>query len=319
MSTHIGNLEGNVVVTGGAGFIGSHLVERLLAMGCGVTVIDNLSSGKKEHIDMFGGNVRFILGDVNDINQMMDAAQNARYIFHLAAIPSVPQSIADPVGSNHTNINGTLSVLTAARKMGVQRVIFSSSSAVYGDAVSLPITEDAHPSPLSPYAIQKLAGEHYMRVFARSYGMETVSLRYFNVFGPRQDPRSSYAGVIPLFVSALSDARKPTIYGDGLATRDFISVHDVVEANVLAALHGSGIGDVYNIGSGVQTSVMELFQVIADVMESNIKPVCNVAREGDIKDSLADIAKAQYELGFQPRVLFRDGVKEVVESLLCSE
>jgi len=224
-----------VVVTGGAGFIGSHLVLELLKNNYVVSVVDNLSSGKQANIDLFKNDIEFLNLDINDTNALTRIFKNARYVFHLAAIPAVPKSIEDPVETNHANIDGTVSVLIAARDAGVQKVIFTSSASVYGNSIVLPKTEDINPEPLSPYAIQKLTGELYMTAFKRFFNLETVSLRYFNVYGPRQDPHSSYATVIPLFIEAIKNNKGPIIHGDGQMTRDFIYVEDVARANILVA------------------------------------------------------------------------------------
>lgn len=304
-----------VVVTGGAGFIGSHLVLELLKNNYAVTVVDNLSSGKQENLDLFKNVIEFFKIDINDTNAITKIFKNARYIFHLAAIPAVPKSIEDPIETNHANIDGTVSVLVAARDAGVQKVIFTSSASVYGNSVVLPKTEDINPEPLSPYAIQKLTGEQYMSAFRKFSNLETVSLRYFNVYGPRQDSHSSYATVIPLFIETLKTNKSPIIHGDGKMTRDFIYVEDVAKANVLVAESTIGNGDVFNIASGKPTSINELFSTIKKVVNANVEPKYGPARIGDIQDSYADITKAERSFGFRPLITLDEGIQRTVSSL----
>ena len=306
-------MSDKVLVTGGAGFIGSHLVEQLLRNGDRVVVIDNLSTGKRENIERFKDQVEFTEIDINDTEKVTRACEGVRYVYHVAAIPAVPKSLEDPLATNHANIDGTVSILVAAKNAGVQRVIFSSSASVYGNSEKLPKFEDICPEPLTPYAVQKLSGEHYMQSFSRFLNMETVSLRYFNVYGPRQDARSSYATVIPLFISTLLRGESPEIHGDGSMTRDFVYVQDVIEANILAAQHGKGDGGVYNIASGSRTSIRELFETMARVIGTAAEATTGPFRVGDIKDSYADISKAQKKLGFQPKVSLEEGIRRTVE------
>ena len=304
-----------VVVTGGAGFIGSHLVLKLLENGYIVSVVDDLSSGRQENVDLFKKDVEFFEMDINDTETLTKACENARYVFHLAAIPAVPKSIEDPITTNRANIDGTVSVLIAARDAGVQKVIFSSSASIYGNSLALPKMEDINPEPLSPYAIQKLTGEHYMAAFSRFFNLQTVSLRYFNVFGSRQDSRSSYATVIPLFIEAIQKNESPTIHGDGQMTRDFIYVEDVVRANLLAAQSAAGNGEVFNIASGRPISVSELFNTISRVLEASLQPRHGPARVGDINDSYADVTKAKSSFGFQAQVTLEEGIRKTATSL----
>ncbi len=304
-----------VVVTGGAGFIGSHLVLELLKNNYAVFVVDNLSSGKQANIDLFKNDIEFLNLDINDTNTLTRIFKNARYVFHLAAIPAVPKSIEDPVKTNHANIDGTVSVLIAARDAGVQKVIFTSSASVYGNSIVLPKTEDINPEPLSPYAIQKLTGELYMTAFKRFFNLETVSLRYFNVYGPRQDSNSSYATVIPLFIEAIKNNRGPIIHGDGQMTRDFIYVEDVARANMLVAESAIGSGEIFNIAGGKPTSINELFSTIRRVLNVDVQPEYGPARTGDIQDSYADVAKAKNSFGFQAQVTLEEGIRKTAASL----
>lgn len=306
-------MKDRVVVTGGAGFIGSHLVLQLLENGNEVVVIDNMITGKQENLELFKNDVEFLQVDINDTKKLTKVFKDARYMYHVAAIPAVPKSIEDPLLTNRANIDGTVSVLVAAKDAGVQRVIFSSSASVYGNSGKLPKTEDTCPEPLTPYAVQKLAGEHYMQSFARFLNVEAVSLRYFNVFGPRQDAQSSYATVIPLFISTLLNGGVPEIHGDGTMTRDFIYVQDVVDANILAAQTEKASG-IYNIASGKPVSVNELFETIVKLLKTEIRPTRGPSRVGDIKDSYADISKAKTELGFEAKVSLEEGIRIIIES-----
>ena len=306
-------MKNKVIVTGGAGFIGSHLVLQLLENGNKVVVIDNMTTGKQKNLELFKNDVEFLQIDINDTEKITKAFKDARCAYHVAAIPAVPKSIEDPLLTNRANIDGTVSVLVAAKDAGVQRVIFSSSASVYGNSGKLPKTEDTCPEPLTPYAIQKLAGEHYMQSFARFLNVETVSLRYFNVFGPRQDAQSSYSTVIPLFISTLLSGGVPEIHGDGTMTRDFIYVQDVVDANILAAQTEKASG-VYNIASGKPISINELFETIAKLLKTEIRPTHGLSRVGDIKDSYADISKVKTELGFEPKVSLEEGIRRTIES-----
>jgi nucleoside-diphosphate-sugar epimerase len=299
------------LVTGGAGFIGSHLVEALLARGASVRVADNFSSGRRENVP--AGRVDLVEGDLSDPAIATRAVAGCEFVLHQAAIPSVPRSIADPVTSHQANVDATLQVLTAARDAGVKRVVFAGSSSVYGDAAVLPKREDMRPAPLSPYALQKLVGEQYAQMFTRLYGLETVTTRYFNVFGPRQQPGSPYSGVISLFIEALSDKRAPLIHGDGRQTRDFTYVGDVV-AGVLKCCEAPNVsGEVINVAAGGRISLLELVRSLETILNVEIPPTFGPAREGDVRDSQADIFKARKLLDFDPVTPFDEGLRRTVE------
>lgn len=301
-----------VVITGGAGFIGSNLAEYLCREGYEVHIIDNLSTGRIENLDGFRDKVTFHKMDIND-SSIVDVMKGTDTVFHQAAIPSVPRSVSEPAVSNHANIDGTLNVLLAARDADVRRVVFASSSSVYGDTPTLPKKEDMFPSPLSPYAISKLTGEYYCRVFYSLYGLETVCLRYFNIFGPRQNPESQYAAAIPKFIKAIREGTPPTIFGDGEQTRDFTFVENVVSANVLAMNAPAAPGTVANIGCGTRISVNRLVAIIKEIIGSEIEPQYLDPRPGDVKHSLADISVARDKLGFQPLVSIENGLARTCE------
>lgn len=296
------------IVTGGAGFIGSHIVEAI-AGSHEVTVIDNFSSGKRENLDGFK-NVQVIEGSICDPGLLRDAFSDADGIFHLGAIASVARSVDDPASTHETNLTGTLNVLLAARDCGVKKVVFSSSSAVYGDEPTLPKRENMPPVPLSPYAVSKLAGEYYCSVFSDLFGLKTVSLRYFNVFGPRQDPLSEYAAVIPKFITRLLKHQAPLIFGDGKQTRDFVFVRDVVQANLLA-MKGSKTG-TFNIGSGERLDLNTLASTLAEIMDIRIPPIHEKPRSGDIRDSVSDISAAKKSLGFRSSYSLEKGLRETI-------
>lgn len=298
----------NIVVTGGCGFIGSTLVDEL-SKNNEVTVVDNLSTGKKENIK--GIDATFIRGSITDLKLLNKTFRDVDYVFHQAAVPSVLKSVRDPVKSNDTNINGTLNVLVAARDHNVKKVIYASSSSVYGDAPILPKSEALKPSPLSPYAVSKLAGEYYCQVFTEIYGLSTVSLRYFNVYGPHQDPSSEYAAVIPKFITRILNDEPPIIYGDGLQTRDFTFVKDVVNANILAAK--SNTSGVFNIASGKRISINELARLIMDIIGKDLGVKYDEPRSGDIKHSLADISKAHDSFGYSPKFDLKQSLKESIQ------
>ncbi len=302
------------LVTGGAGFIGSNLVRHLLAHGHSVTVVDNLSSGSTANLDEVRSEICFVEGDIRDRDLMERLMQGVDYVFHQAALPSVPRSVADPWSSNDHNINGTLSVLLAARDARVGRVVYASSSSVYGDTPVLPKVESMCAGPLSPYAIAKYVGELYGQVFYRLYGLEVVALRYFNVFGPRQNPQSQYAAVIPKFITALLRGERPIIYGDGEQTRDFTYVENVVAANLAAATAPAQAvsGEVFNIGCGDRVSINRLFEQIRGLIGSAITPICSESRPGDVRDSQADIAKARRAFGYVPVVDLREGLEKTI-------
>ncbi len=308
-------MEGKrVVVTGGAGFIGSSLSERLSERN-EVVILDNFSTGKRENIEdlIKKENVRLIEGNVTDLELLKTIFQDIDYIFHQAALPSVPRSVENPVATNDVNINGTLNVLVAARDTGVRKVVYASSSSVYGDTLVLPKTEDMIPGPLSPYAVSKLAGEYYCRVFHDVYGLPTSSLRYFNVYGPRQDPGSEYAAVVPKFITRVGGNQSPLIYGDGEQTRDFTFIGDVVEANILAAGDGGSNGRVLNIAGGRRTTVNNLSEMIVNLMGKDLRAEHTDPRPGDIKHSLADISKAGELLNWKPRTSLDQGLKETID------
>lgn len=302
------------LVTGGAGFIGSNLVRALVRAGRRVRVLDNFATGHRENLQEIESEVELIEGDIRDWDCVRRAVRQARYVFHLAALPSVIRSIEDPLATHDVNITGTLNLLLQARDAGVERLIFSSSCAVYGDAPEFPKTEEMLPCPLSPYALSKLAGEHYGRLAHELYGLQTYALRYFNVFGPAQDPASHYAAAIPLFIRALLRGKPPVVYGDGEQTRDFIFVDNVVRANLACCeAPAAAAGAVYNIGTGVRTSVNRLLGTLADMLHSDVAPVHQPARPGDIRDSQADIRRARAGLGWEPAVGFADGLRATLE------
>jgi nucleoside-diphosphate-sugar epimerase len=302
----------NYLVTGGAGFIGSHLAEALAARGDTVRVLDNLSSGKKDNLALVIDRVRFIEGDIRDLDTCRQAVEGADHVLHQAALASVPGSIADPLLTDAINIKGTLNLLLAARDAGVKSFVLASSSAVYGDDPGLPKVEGREGRPLSPYAISKLTGEKYVELFHDLFGMKTVALRYFNVFGPRQDPYSQYAAVIPLFISKILKGEPPVIYGDGEQSRDFIYVKNVVQANLLAAESPAAGGEVLNIATGTGVTVNGLLAAVNEVIGADIKPVYADPRTGDIKLSVADVRKARRILDFEPRDSFLDGLRETI-------
>ncbi len=298
------------VVTGGAGFIGSHLVEALVSRGYQVTIIDDLSTGQKQNVGkLLGDKVHLIQASVTDPSLLTKLFQNIDYVFHLAALPSVPRSIDAPLASHQVNITGTLNVLVSARDNGVSKVVYASSSAVYGDTPLLPKREDMTPNPQSPYAVTKVSGEYYCKVFQTVYGLDTVCLRYFNAYGPRQDPNSQYAAVIPRFISRALEGNPPIIFGDGEQTRDFTFVRDAVEANILAA--ESDATGVFNIGSRSRTTINELAKLIARLLATGVKPVYQEPRAGDIRHSLADISKAR-QIGYNPKYSLEEGLKETI-------
>ena len=302
------------LVTGGAGFIGSHITERLVADGHQVRILDNFSTGKHENIPIHAA-VEVREGDVGDTETVGQCMAGVDTVFHQAAIASVPETVGNPLASEQTNYRGTLNVLEAARHAGARRVVFACSAAVYGDLPELPKQEDMAVRPLSPYAIDKLASEHACKVYHALYGLETVALRYFNVFGPRQDPSSPYSGVISIFTNLARQGRQPTIYGDGEQTRDFVFVSDVVEANLRAASAPTAAGRAYNIATGATVTINELLQSICRLEGQPFDPVYQPTREGDIRHSRADIGLARRDLDWQPQVTFDDGLAALLESL----
>jgi len=300
------------MVTGAAGFIGSNIVEELLQRGERVVAVDNLSTGRLSNLQPFLDRITFVQADVNDHDRMAQALQGVDYVLHEGAIPSVPRSVSDPLTSHEANATGTLSLLLAARDAGVKRLVFASSSSIYGDSPTLPKHEDMAPNPLSPYAVNKLTGEGYCRVFTTLYGLPTVALRYFNVFGPRQDPKSQYAAVIPAFIAAALKGRQPTIYGDGLQTRDFTYVKNVVYANLAACRTDRGDGQAINIACGERISLLDVMAQINTILGTSIEPVFEPERAGDVKPSLADIHKAARLLDFRPAVNFAEGLTATI-------
>ena len=302
----------NYLVTGGAGFIGSHLAEELVRRGHRVRVVDNLATGKRQNLDHVKG-VEFLEGDLADLDVARRAADGMDYVLHQAAIPSVPRSVQDPITSNRANIDASLNVLVAARDAGVKRLVYAGSSSAYGNTPTLPKVESMPVAPLSPYALQKLVAEQYCQMFTQLYGLETVTIRYFNVFGPRQDPSSPYSGVISLFISALCEGRQPTIYGDGEHTRDFTYVANVVDG-VLRACEAKGAsGEVINVATGGRISLNQLFQAVKSTTGAQVEPIYAAPRQGDVRDSQADISKAARLLGYHPAVSFEDGLARTVE------
>jgi nucleoside-diphosphate-sugar epimerase len=300
------------LVTGGAGFIGSHLAEELVRRGERVRVVDSLITGNRQNLAHIPG-VEFIEGDLADPGVAQRAVEGIDYVLHQAAIPSVPRSVEDPITSNRANIDASLNVLVAARDARVKRVVYAGSSSAYGDAPTLPKVETMPTAPLSPYALQKLVAEQYCQMFTGLYGLETVTTRYFNVFGPRQDPSSPYSGVISLFISALCEGRSPTIYGDGGHTRDFTYVANVVDG-VLRACDAKGVsGEVINVATGGRISLNQLFETIRDLVGAKVDPIYADARPGDIRDSQADVQKARRLLGYEPTITFDEGLKKTVE------
>jgi len=300
------------LVTGGAGFIGSHIAEELLAAGHQVRVFDNLSSGYERNIETL--DVEFVCGDVRDLAALKTAARGVDGIFHEAAMVSVPESVEKPVENNAINVTGTMNALLAARECGVRRVLLASSAAVYGNNPELPKREDMLPEPVSPYALGKIAGEYYQRVFAELYDVQTVSLRYFNVFGPRQDPGSMYSGVISKFVDVVKSGATPTIFGDGQQTRDFVFVKDVVQANLLAmSSEDVGNGEVFNVGTGKRTSLLELIETLAAIFDREVSPDFAEQRTGDIRHSVSDISRASATLNYQPRATLEEGLRALVD------
>jgi len=300
-----------VAITGGAGFIGSHLAEELARRGHYVIILDDLSTGKKENTEPLfkRENVEFIEGSITDLHLLQKLFQGVHYVFHLAAIPGVPRSIKNPEISHEVNATGTLKVLLAARDNGVRKVIYTSSCAVYGDIPTLPKRGDMLPNPQSPYAVSKLAGEYYCRVFHQVYELPTVCLRYFNVYGLRQDSRSQYAAVISRFIKRISEGNPPIIFGDGEQTRDFTFVKDAVEANILAAK--SVLSGIFNIGKGENTSINRLAELIIRLVGSNVKPIHEEPRPGDIIHSLADISRAR-AFGYEPKYSLEEGLRQTL-------
>ncbi len=309
----------NYAVTGGAGFIGSNITERLVKEGNKVKVIDNFLTGKRENLSGFINDVDLQEGDIRDFEFLVKAFNGVEVVFHEAALPSVPRSVKDPILTNEININGTLNVLNAALKAGVKRVVYAASSSAYGETVELPKHEQMKTNPLSPYAVQKLTGEYYCSVFARLYDIETVCLRYFNVFGRRQDPASQYAAVIPRFITSIMKDQRPVIFGDGTQTRDFTYVDNVVEGNILAATVPGVSGMLFNCACGEQTVLNNVVAQINDYFGKSIVPVYESSRPGDILHSHASNTLIKEKLGFKPLFYFKDGLNLAIESYLEAE
>ena len=300
------------LVTGGAGFIGSHIAEALVKRGASVRVLDNLITGHLENLSLIADQIEFIEGDIRDYATTLRAAEGVSVIFHEAAIPSVPRSVAEPALNHDINVNGTFNVLMAARETGVRRVVYAASSSAYGETETLPKHEDMAPSPLSPYAASKLFGEYYAQVFSRAYGLETVSLRYFNVFGPRQDPSSPYSGVISKFVTTLLNGETPVIFGDGEQTRDFTYIANVVDANLRAAESPDAVGHVMNLGIGQQVTLNQLLAELQKIIGTNLAPRYEDTRAGDVRHSLADIERAKNLINYSPIVGLAEGLEHTV-------
>lgn len=305
-------MAGTYVVTGGAGFIGSHIAERLLKDGHHVRIVDNFITGQRANLEAIG-DAAFHEVSITDVAALVPIFRGADTIFHQAALPSVPRSIDDPLTSHEHNATGTLKVLMAARDAGVRRVVYAASSAAYGDVQAAVVSEGSAPTPLSPYGVSKLAGEYYCQAFAQVYQLETVCLRYFNVFGPRQDPTSAYAAVIPLFINAMLNGKAPTIYGDGLQSRDFTYVENVVEGNWLAAQSEVANGQMMNLATGKAVNLIELVDKLNHILGTQIEPIHLPARTGDIKHSCADIERARRLLGYEAVVDFDSGLAKTVE------
>lgn len=310
-----------VLVTGGAGFIGSHLVDRLVFDGHIVTVLDNLATGLEHNLDGVKDKIRFVNGDIRHLETVRACVENQEIIFHQAALGSVPRSIADPITSNAVNVDGTLNLLTAAKDAGIKRFLYASSSSVYGDTPTLPKVETMPTKPQSPYALTKLAAEEYCRIFCQVYGLETVALRYFNVFGPRQRPDSQYAAVIPKFITAILADQSPVINGDGHHSRDFTYVENNVHANMLAAFAPAEnvAGRVFNIACNQQYSLLELIATINKITQKSIAPNFQSDRIGDVKHSRADILQATFEFNYSPTTQFYDGMASTVKAFLRSK
>lgn len=304
------------LVTGGCGFIGSHLVKALVKRGERVRVFDNCTTGKAENIADVADKIEFCSADLQDIDAVSQAVEGIDYVFHQGALPSVARSVADPIVTNNVNINGTLNLLVASRDADVKRVVYAASSSAYGNRPKPIKSEDLPPNPASPYALTKYVGECYCQIFTQLYGLETVALRYFNIFGPGQDSSSSYSAVIPLFISAYLNGEAPKIEGDGEQSRDFTYVANAVHANLLAC-HAEGVaGEVFNVGCGERASINQLATLIGEMMESDTKPVYVAPRPGDVRHSLADIQKAKRLLGYEPQVDLKTGLRRTVDWFL---
>lgn len=301
------------LVTGGAGFIGSNTVDELVRRGHSVVVLDDLSSGKEENLAEVRTKITFMKGSITDLEAVQRAMLQADYVIHLAARTSVPRSVKDPLETNRINVEGTLNVLVAARDNKVKRVVFAASSSAYGETPTLPKTEVMRPAPISPYGVSKYVGELYAQAFGRCYGLETASLRYFNIFGPRQDPDSPYSGVLSRFATAFLDEEQPVVYGDGEQTRDFTYVENAVQANLLACEAPGASGEVFNVGTGGRVSLNQTLELLRRVTGKKLEAKYEPPREGDIRDSQADISKAREYLGYEPTVGFEEGLQKTFE------
>jgi UDP-N-acetylglucosamine/UDP-N-acetyl-alpha-D-glucosaminouronate 4-epimerase len=307
--------DSRVLVTGGAGFIGSHLAERLCRDGHRVRVLDNFATGRRENLLSLPDEIEFVEGDVRSYEQVHRCVRDCELVFHQAAVPSVPRSVRDPLTSHEANVTGTLNVLLAARDEGVRRVVFASSSSTYGANRELPAREQAPALPISPYAVGKLAAEGYCRAFFEVFGLQTVSLRYFNVFGPRQDPLSEYAAVIPRFITAMLTERRPQVHGDGEQSRDFTYVDNAVAANLLAAERVGVAGETFNIACGERITLNALLEELGGIIGVEVEADHGEPRPGDVRNSLADISRARDALGYEPAIGLREGLSRTVESL----
>jgi len=301
------------LVTGGAGFIGANICKELVSQGCFVRVVDNLLTGKKANLSPFIDKIEFVEADIGDDQVARSAVEGIDYVLHQAALPSVPRSVEDPAATHKHCIDATFTLLDAARKAGVKRFVYAASSSAYGDTPTMPKVETMLPRPLSPYAVAKLVGEYYCSVFYNVFGLETISLRYFNVFGPYQDPASQYAAAIPAFVTAILKDESPTVFGDGQQSRDFTYVANVVEANILAARAEHTRGEVVNIACGEAVTVNQVIAMINELLGKDIKPVYAPPRPGDVKHSLADISKAEELIGYRPKISFREGLQLAID------
>jgi len=318
MSTRIGFSMGHermtrYLITGGAGFIGSHLVERLVAEGQSVRVLDNFATGKRANLASFADKIELIEGDLRNPDDCRTACEGIDIVFHEGAVPSVPLSVQDPVTSHEANIDGTFNILMATRDAKCRRLIYAASSSAYGDQPESPKRESAKPSPLSPYAVNKLIGEYYGQAFYQCWGLETIALRYFNVFGPRQDPKSQYAAAIPAFVTAILRGESPIVYGDGEQTRDFTYIENVVHANLLAAQAPRTQGEVINIACGQSITINQIIRQINAVLGKDIEIDYHDERPGDVKHSLADVSLAKQVIGYEPVVTFEEGLRRAIE------
>lgn len=301
------------LVTGGSGFIGSHIVQRLVSQGERVRLLDNFSSGKQENLRGLEDRIEVFLGELLDLPVVRKAMEGVETVFHQAALRSVPFSVENPGLVNRVNVEGTVNVLVAARDAGVRRVVYASSSSVYGNGAELPKSEQHLPRPISPYAVSKLTGEYYCRVFSQIYGLETVSLRYFNVYGPRQDPTSQYAAVIPRFIHWALRGEPLEVHGDGLQSRDFTYIDNVVNANLLAARCQKGIGEAFNVGQGDARTLLDLVELLQDITGRKLQLLHTGDRPGDVRHTLADVSRAESCLGYLPEVSFEEGIARTVE------